>query len=43
VFLRRKKKRHSQSSLIEEFKKAKLPTFDGEIKEGEETKAWFLG
>jgi hypothetical protein len=27
----RKRKRHSESSLTGEFKKAKLPTFDGEI------------
>jgi hypothetical protein len=40
---RKKKKRHSQSSLTEEFKKAKPPTFDGEIKKGEEVEAWLLG
>jgi hypothetical protein len=33
---KKKKKRHSQSSLTEEFKKEKPPTFDGEIKKGEE-------
>jgi hypothetical protein len=38
-----KKKRCSLSSLTEEFKKAKLPTFDGEIKKGEEVKGWLLG
>jgi hypothetical protein len=35
----KKKKRHSMSSLIEEIKKAKPPTFDGEIKKGEEVVA----
>jgi hypothetical protein len=28
---------------LEEFKKSKPPTFDGEIKKGEEAKAWILG
>jgi hypothetical protein len=37
------KKRHSQSSLEKNFKKENFPTFDGEIKKGEEDKAWFLG
>jgi hypothetical protein len=41
--LKRKKKIHSQSSLTEEFKKAKLPTFNGEIKKGEEIEAWLFG
>jgi hypothetical protein len=40
---KKKKKRHSQSSLIEEFKKENPPTFDGEIKKGEEVEAWLLG
>jgi hypothetical protein len=40
---KKKKKRHSQSSLTKEFKKAKSPTFYGEIKKGEEVKAWLLG
>jgi hypothetical protein len=40
---KRKRKRHSQSSLTEEYKKAKPPTFDGEIKKGEEVEAWLLG
>jgi len=39
----KKKKRHSQSSLTKEFNKDKFPTFDGEIKKGEEVKAWLLG
>jgi hypothetical protein len=41
--VRRKRKRHSQSSVTKEFKKAKPPTFDGEIKKGEEIKAWLFG
>jgi hypothetical protein len=40
---REEEKRHSESSLIEEFKKAKPPTFVGEIKRGEEAKAQMLG
>ena len=40
---RKKMKRHSQTYLIEEFKLEKIPTFDGEIKKGEEAKAWLLG
>jgi hypothetical protein len=39
----KKKKRHSHSSLTKEFKKAKPPTFDGEIKKEEEVEAWLLG
>jgi hypothetical protein len=38
----RKRKRRSESSLIEEFKKAKPPTFDGEIKK-REVEGWLLG
>jgi hypothetical protein len=38
-----KKRKHSKSHDPEEFKKAKPPTFDGEIKKGEETKVWLLG
>jgi hypothetical protein len=40
---KKKKRKNSQSSLTEEFKKAKPPTFDGEIKKGEEVKAWLFG
>jgi hypothetical protein len=40
---KRKRKKHSKSSIPEEFKKAKPPTFDGEIKKGEEAEAWLLG
>lgn len=28
--------------MTKEFKKAKSPTFDGEIKKGEEAKAWLF-
>jgi hypothetical protein len=38
-----KKRNNSHSSLTEEFKKTKPPTFDGEIKKGEEVKAWLFG
>jgi hypothetical protein len=40
---RRKKRKHSKSHDPEEFKKAKPPTFDGEIKKGEEAEVWLLG
>jgi hypothetical protein len=38
-----KKRKHSKSHNLEEFKKAKPPSFDGEIKKGEEAEAWLLG
>jgi hypothetical protein len=38
-----KKRKHSKSHNLEEFKKAKPPSFDGEIKRGEEAEAWLLG
>jgi hypothetical protein len=40
---RRKKRKKSKSHDLEDFKKAKPPTFDGEIKKGEEAKFWLLG
>jgi hypothetical protein len=40
---KKKKRNNYQSSLIEEFKKANIPTFDGEIKKGEEVEAWLFG
>jgi hypothetical protein len=40
---KQKKRKHSKSHNLEEFKKAKPPSFDGEIKKGEEAKAWLLG
>jgi hypothetical protein len=39
---RRKRRKHSRSHDPEEFKKSKPPTFDGEIKKGEEAEAWLL-
>jgi hypothetical protein len=39
----KKRKRHSKSSLNEEFRKEKPPTFDAEVKKGEEAEAWLLG
>jgi hypothetical protein len=41
---RRQKKRNlSKGHKFEEFRKAKPPSFDGEIKKGEEAEAWMLG
>ena len=37
------KKRHYQNHSCDEFKKARPPTFNGEIKNGQETEAWLLG
>jgi hypothetical protein len=34
-----KKRNHSKNHNLEEFKKAKPPSFDGEIKKGEEAEA----
>jgi hypothetical protein len=39
---KKRKRNNSQSSLTEEFKKAKPPTFDGEINKGEEVEAWYI-
>jgi hypothetical protein len=38
-----RKRKHSKSCDLEEFEKAKPPSFDGEIKKGEEVEAWLLG
>jgi hypothetical protein len=38
-----KKRKHSKTHGPEEFKKSKPPSFDGDIKKGEEAKAWLLG
>jgi hypothetical protein len=40
---KQKKQKHSKNCNLEEFKKAKPPSFDGEIKWGEEAEAWLLG
>ena len=38
-----KKKRHYQNRSCDEFKKARPPTLNGEINNGQEAKAWLLG
>jgi hypothetical protein len=38
-----KKRKHSKSRDLEEFKKSEPPTFDAEIKKGEEAEVWLLG
>ena len=40
---RNKKKRRYRNCACEEFKKERPPTFNGEIKDGEEAEAWILG
>jgi hypothetical protein len=40
---RGKKRKHSKSHDPKEFKKEKPPTFNGEIKKGEEKEVWMLG
>jgi hypothetical protein len=40
---KQKKQKTSKSHKFEEFRKAKPPSFDGEIKKGEEDEAWLLG
>ena len=40
---RGKRKRHYKNNSHGEFKKAKPPTFDGEVKYGQEVEAWILG
>ena len=40
---RRKRKRDHRYHSQDEFKKAKPPTFDGEVKTGQEAEAWLLG
>jgi hypothetical protein len=40
--MRGKKMKHSKSRDPEEFNKSKPPTFDGEIKKGEEEEVWLL-
>ena len=40
---KRKRKRHHRDHSQDEFKKAKPPTFDGEVKTGQEAEAWLLG
>jgi hypothetical protein len=40
---KQKKQKTSKSHKFEEFRKAKPPSFDGEIKKGEKVEAWLLG
>ena len=40
---KRKRKRHHRDRSRDEFKKEKPPTFDGEVKTGQEDEAWLLG
>ena len=40
---KRKRKRCHMDRSRDEFKKAKRPTFDGEVKTGQEAEAWLLG
>ena len=40
---RNERKRHYKNHLRDEFKKESLPTFNGEIKNGQEVEAWLLG
>jgi hypothetical protein len=40
---KQKKQKTPKRYKFEEFKKAKPPSFDGEIKKGEEVEAWLLG
>jgi hypothetical protein len=40
---RQKKRKLSKGHKFEEFRKTKPPSFDGEIKKGEEAEAWLLG
>ena len=37
------RKRHYKNHSRDEFKKARPPTFNGEIKNGQEAEAWLLG
>ena len=38
-----KRKRHHRDYSRDEFKKVKPPTFDGDVKTGQEAEAWLLG
>ena len=40
---KRKRRRHHRDHSRDEFKKAKPPTFDGEIKTRQEAEAWLIG
>ena len=38
-----KRRKHHRDHSRDEFNKAKPPTFDGEVKTGQEAEAWLLG
>ena len=40
---KRRRRNHHRDRSRDEFRKAKPPTFDGEIKMGHEAEAWLLG
>ena len=40
---KRKRRRHHRDLFRDEFRKAKPPTFDGEINTEQEAEAWLLG
>ena len=40
---KRKRRRHHRDRSRDEFKKAKPPPFDGEVKTGQDAEAWLLG
>ena len=40
--VQRKRRRHKENILHDEFRKIKPPTFNGENKKGEEAEAWLL-
>ena len=40
---KRRRRKHHRDRSRDEFRKAKPPTFDGEIKTGQESEAWILG
>jgi len=41
--LRYKKRRFTRDELVGELRRIKPPTFDGEVKQGEDVEAWLLG
>ena len=43
LLIREKKKKHHRNRSRDELKKAKPPTFDSEVKIGQEAEAWLLG
>ena len=40
---RHKKRRFTQDELVRELRRIKPPTFDGEVKQGEDVEAWLIG